>query len=165
MKKLKLNKGILVAIEGIDGAGKTTQAFKLRDYYRQLGIKTTYLKEPTNSEYGQQIRNLAIYGRNSISPEDELELFIKDRIYDCQYFIKPALQKKELVIIDRYYFSSIAYQGALGLDIEYILKRNEKIAVKPDIVIIIDVAVIIGLSRIKNFVMMLLIVVKISDPS
>jgi dTMP kinase len=150
MKKYTLQKGILIAIEGIDGAGKTTQTLMLRDHFARLGYKVSTFKEPTEGFYGQQIKNLAINGRTK-SPEEELELFIKDRIEDCNVNILPALKRNELVLIDRYYFSSVAYQGALGLDQEYILRRNEEIAIKPDLVIILDCAVRIGLSRIQNF--------------
>ncbi len=151
MPKYKLTKGILIAIEGVDGAGKTTQTILLRDHFRRLGLKVAVFKEPTNGQYGKKIKELAMFGRHVVTPEQELELFIKDRIEDCKYNIKPALDSKQLVIIDRYYFSSIAYQGALGLDVNYILQRNEQIAIKPDLVVILDLAVKIGLSRISNF--------------
>lgn len=150
MRKYKLKKGILIAIEGIDGAGKTTQTFRLRDHFRQKGIQAQCFKEPTDGPYGQQIRNLAINGRHSVTYEEELELFIKDRICDCETNLQPALDVNTLVILDRYYFSNIAYQGALGLNINEILERNEQIAIIPDLVIILDLAVKIGLSRITN---------------
>ncbi len=143
----RLNKGILIALEGIDGAGKTTQVMKLKNYYQGLGFRVSVFKEPTDGYYGKQIRKLAKSGRN-VSPQEEFELFLRDRIEDCELNIVPALKRKELIFIDRYYFSSIAYQGALGLDIDYIWKKNEEIAVVPDLVIILDVAVKIGLSRI-----------------
>jgi len=151
MKKYKLNKGILIALEGVDGAGKTTQTIRLRDHFRRLGFEVEIFKEPTDGKYGQEIRNLAINGRHTVTPEYELELFIKDRIEDCEKNLGPALLQKKLIFIDRYYFSSIAYQGALGLNTDYILKRNKEVAIMPELVIILDVAVKIGLSRIKNF--------------
>jgi dTMP kinase len=151
MIKHKLQKGILIAIEGIDGAGKTTQTARLRDHYNRLGFNVCSLKEPTNSPFGQKIRELAINGRQSVTGLEELELFINDRILDCSNNIGPALNNNQLVLIDRYYFSNIAYQGALGLDKNYILKRNEEIAIPPDMVIILDLSVKIGLSRIENY--------------
>jgi dTMP kinase len=150
MKKYKLTKGILIAIEGIDGAGKTTQVHQLKDYYNRKGFPVSNFREPTRGQYGQKIRELAINGREK-SVEEEFELFLKDREEDCNLNIRPALMRNEIVIMDRYYFSSIAYQGALGLDIEYIKKENEKIAIIPDLVIILDCAVKIGLSRITDF--------------
>ncbi len=146
-----LKKGILIAIEGIDGAGKTTQVKLLKAHYEKQGLKVAVFKEPTDGPFGRKIRQLAINGREHISPEEEFELFLKDRIYDCEKNIIPALNENKLVLLDRYYFSSIAYQGALGIPLQRIVQENEKIAVKPDLVIILDVAVKVGLSRIKNF--------------
>jgi len=151
MKKYKLTKGILIAIEGIDGAGKTTQVQMISDYYKKEGFQVSRFREPTRGPYGQMIRELAMKGRDHVSAQEEFELFIKDREEDCNLNIGPALDRKELVIMDRYYFSSIAYQGALGLDVKYIQEENEKIAIKPDLVIILDCAVKIGLNRIMDF--------------
>lgn len=151
MKKNSLRKGMLIAIEGIDGAGKTTQAMMLNDHFEKEGYEVIYLKEPTKGQYGRQIKHLAKNGRHLKTPEEELELFIHDRIEDCKYNIRPALERKELIFMDRYYFSTIAYQGALGLDTSMILRRNEEIAVIPDLVLILDVAVNIGLSRISEY--------------
>jgi dTMP kinase len=148
MKKYKLKKGVLIAIEGIDGAGKTTQVHRIKDYFSLKGFNCVTFKEPTDGQYGQEIRKLAQFGRN-ISPLEEMNLFLKDRIENKEKNILPALEKNSLVILDRYYFSSVAYQGPLGIDKELILRENEKIAVKPDLVIILDCAVQLGLSRIK----------------
>lgn len=150
MKSAKLTKGILIAVEGVDGAGKTTQAEYLRDYFARKGYKTHLFKEPTKGKYGLQIRELAAKGRDHMTPEQEFELFLKDRKEDCELNIKPALDNHDIVFMDRYYFSSMAYQGALGMDMEYIRTENEKIAIVPDLVIIFDLAVKIGLSRIRN---------------
>ena len=148
-QKHKLHKGILIAIEGIDGAGKTTQTIRLRDYFTQKGFQVHSFKEPTDGEYGQQIKSLSRFGRH-LSPKEEFELFLNDRIEDCKLNITPSLSKNNLVFMDRYYFSNIAYQGALGLDTDYIIKRNESVAPVPDLVIVLDVAPKIGLSRILH---------------
>jgi len=150
MKKNKLKKGIFIAIEGIDGAGKTTQVNMIKNEFQKRGFPVSIFKEPTDSKYGKLIKEIAIKGRDNIAPKDELQLFIKDRIFDCKTNILPALKRKELVILDRYFYSNMAYQGALGLNPIEIKKENEKIAVIPDLVIILDCAVKIGLSRIKH---------------
>lgn len=146
---MNLSKGILVAIEGIDGAGKTTQINLLKTYFEQLGLIVSVFKEPTTGKYGRIIRQLAISGRHVVTPERELDIFILDRIDNCKNNIKPALDRHELVIMDRYYFSNIAYQGALGIDRNIILRKNENVAIIPDLVVILDVAVKVGLSRIR----------------
>jgi len=147
----RLTKGLLIVIEGIDGAGKTTQVKRLTDHFKSLGYDTIMFKEPTDGQYGQQIRMLAKSGRDKVTPTDEFELFLKDRIEDCKLNILPALKKKKLVFMDRYYFSNIAYQGALGLDKNFILRRNEEIAPVPDLVIFLDALPKVGLNRIENF--------------
>lgn len=147
----KLSKGLLIAIEGIDGAGKTTQVQRLSDHFRRLGYAVAAFKEPTDGDYGQKIRDLAKFGRHTVTPEEEFELFLNDRREDCRLNILPALEAKRLVFMDRYYFSNAAYQGALGLDKNYIIKRNEEFAPVPDLVIILDLAARVGLSRIENF--------------
>jgi len=147
----KLTKGLLVAVEGIDGAGKTTQVQRLSDHFKRQGFDVAAFKEPTDGQFGQQIRMLAKFGRHTVTPSEEFELFLKDRIEDCNANIVPALETKKLVLMDRYYFSNVAYQGALGLDKNSILTRNEEVAPIPDLVIFLDVAARLGLSRIKNF--------------
>jgi len=143
-----LNRGILIAIEGIDGAGKTTQAATLYQYLRDRGYRVLLLHEPTNSIFGRKIKESAVNGRHD--PYEELNYFIEDRRYDVAKNIEPALREKSIVIMDRYYFSTIAYQGARGIDLDQIKAMNEKISPKPDLTIVLDVAPNIGLSRIKQ---------------
>jgi dTMP kinase len=137
-----------LVIEGIDGTGKTTLAARLADRIRRTGRTVVLLREPTDGPYGQSIRALAKEGRQNVHPEDELELFIRDRIENCRDRIRPALERGDCVVMDRYYLSSVAYQGAQGLDPEMILERNERIAVIPDLVLLLDIPVQDGLSRI-----------------
>jgi len=145
----ELNRGILIAIEGIDGAGKTTQTRLLAERLANDGFLVATLKEPTEGKWGQRIRNLASHGRN-LNPMDEMRLFLKDRQEDVEANIRPSLAEKRIVIMDRYYLSNIAYQGALGLDTEGIRQMNEEFAPVPDLVIILDVAPSIGQSRLLN---------------
>lgn len=144
-----LRKGILIAFEGIDGAGKTTQALQLRAFLLHNGYDAIYLKEPTNSYYGQKIRFLAINGRHH-HPDLEHDLFLKDRLEDVTKNIAPALENKKIVIMDRYYFSNMCYQGALGLNVESIQKDNEIFSPKPDLVILLDISPRVGISRITT---------------
>ena len=145
-----LTKGILIVIEGIDGAGKSTQAKLLyNDLYRR-NIPVIFSREPTDSEYGQKIRALAQKGRESIQPEEEYRLFVNDRKVHVHTLINPALKAGKVVILDRYFFSTIAYQGALGLDPEKIRAENEIFCPLPDAAFIIDIPTKIGIDRIKN---------------
>ena len=145
-----LNKGVLIAIEGIDGAGKTTQAKLLVEKLRNEGYPVISLHEPTDGVWGQKIRELAKRNRHSVSAEDELNLFFQDRIEDVEKNIKPALENKQVVVMDRYYFSSIAYQGVRGLDLDKIEQKNVEIAPVPDLLIILDVQPSVSLQRIHS---------------
>jgi len=147
--KKVLKKGILVAIEGIDGSGKTTHAELLKDALQKDGYSVTLLHEPTEGKWGKKIAELVIEGLDNISPKTEFELFCKDRMEDVKNNIKPALERKNIVVMDRYYFSNIAYQGAKGLDPDFIEKEN-MFAPRPDLVVILDLPPETAISRIKN---------------
>jgi dTMP kinase len=128
---------VLIAIEGIDGAGKTTIARFLEEELKRRGYKAVLFKEPTSGPWGKKLKESY---KSRLTPAKELELFILDRKYDVEKNIAPALEQGKIVIMDRYYYSTIAYQGALGFDVEEIRMRNEEIAPKPDLVIILDIS-------------------------
>ena len=138
---------VLIAIEGIDGSGKTTVARFLRDVLTKLGYPVVLFKEPTDSEWGIKIKESY---DSRLKPEEELELFLKDREYDVRENIIPSLKQGKIVIMDRYYFSTIAYQGALGFDPEELREMNEKIAPKPDLLFILDIPPEKAISRVKK---------------
>src|ERR1700745_657562 len=115
-------RGFLVAVEGIDGSGKTTQVERLAHYCDEKRLAYVLSKEPTSGKYGQLIRNSASRGRLSI--EEEIDLFLKDRREHVDQVIQPALNEEKVVILDRYYFSTAAYQGAHGADPAIILSRK-----------------------------------------
>jgi dTMP kinase len=144
-----LKKGILIVFEGIDGAGKSTQAKLLQKRLRAKGFDPVYFREPSRSKWGLEIKKKALEP-DSLSPEEELDLFLKDRKENVEKNLKPALEKRKIVLLDRYYFSTIAYQGARGIDPERIRKLNERFAVKPDLVFILDVDAPKGLARIQD---------------
>jgi len=144
-----LKRGVLIAIEGIDGAGKSTQAEILKDRLEKRGFEVVLLKEPTSSKWGKKIKEIS-KNTKSLDPGKELELFIKDRKFNVRNNILPALKNKKIVIVDRYYISTIAYQGARGIDKEAIREMNEKFAPKPDIIFILDINPEESLQRIKR---------------
>jgi dTMP kinase len=149
-----LAKGLLIAIDGIDGAGKTTQCNMLAQWLNSEGYKAIVIKEPSEKgKYSEQIKIRKQHHRISNfleSPETELYLFVEDRKENVEKRIKPNLEKKRIVIMDRYYFSTIAYQSVLGIDKRRILKMNEDFAPIPDLTIIIDVPPVIGVKRING---------------
>lgn len=138
--------GLFIVIEGIDGTGKSTQAARLGEWFRSQGREIVLSREPTAGPWGTKLRESAATGR--LSPEDELEYFLKDRRQHVEEVIAPALAAGKVVILDRYYFSTMAYQGARGFDPAEIRRKNEAFAPVPDLLLILDLDVDIALQRI-----------------
>jgi len=138
--------GLFIVIEGIDGTGKSTQSTMLRDALVKAGHTVILDHEPSNSPYGKILRESATKGR--LSPHEELDLFHKDRKYHVEHLIMPTLQRGETVILDRYYFSTMAYQGQRGFDREEIRQTNLRFAPNPDILFILDLPVDLARERI-----------------
>jgi dTMP kinase len=139
--------GFLIAIEGIDGAGKTTQANMVQSVLQARHLKVMRTKEPTTGPWGQVLRDSALTGRLSL--EEEVDVFIKDRMEHVENTINPALKDGWIVIVDRYYFSNMAYQGSRGVLPEEIMHQNEVFAPEPDLLVLIDIDPKIGLERIR----------------
>jgi len=133
------SQGLFIVLEGIDGTGKSTQAKRLGDWFRERGRDVVLSREPTDGPWGKKLRESASTGR--LSPEDELEYFLKDRQQHVNEVIQPALDAGKVVILDRYYFSTMAYQGARGFDPAEIRTRNEAFAPEPDLLLILDLDV------------------------
>jgi dTMP kinase len=129
--------GKLIALEGLDGVGKTTQARLLARHLTSLGLPVLLTREPTDGYYGQKIRQILVHGRQGLTPAAELDLFVADRREHVREVIRPALAAGNIVITDRYYFSSMAYQGALGLDPLEILRRHAQFAPQPHVTILL----------------------------
>ena len=131
-----MKRGILIVFEGIDGTGKSTQCGLLAKSLNEMQVPNIALAEPTRGAWGMKIRKLLSDGRKGISPQEELSWFINDRKEDIAMNIMPALKENMAVLMDRYYFSTAAYQGALGLEPDQIRLENEKFAPIPDRVLI-----------------------------
>jgi dTMP kinase len=145
-----LARGTLVALEGIDGTGKSTQAMRLTAIFRAQGYAVTSLREPTGSPWGRRLRDAMPAGHRRLAPSQELDLFLQDRRYDVSAHIQPALAAGQLVLMDRYYFSTIAYQGARGIDPEHIRRLNEAFAPAPDVVFLLLMSPTEALRRIRQ---------------
>ncbi len=143
---VRLEPGVLVALEGIDGAGKTTQAALLESRLRALGLEVERTKEPTDGPWGRTLRASASTGR--LSPDDELHAFLEDRREHVAGLIGPAVAAGKVVLVDRYYFSTAAYQGARGRDPEELLRLNEEFAPPPDLLVLLEVVPRVGVARI-----------------
>ena len=131
-----MKRGILIIFEGIDGTGKSTQCGLLAKWLDAMQVPNIALAEPTRGAWGMKIRKLLSDGRQGISPQEELSWFNNDRREDIERNILPALKENMVVLMDRYYFSTAAYQGALGLEPDQIRLENERFAPIPDRVLI-----------------------------
>lgn len=140
--------GFLVVIEGIDGAGKTTAIQRICEFCDEHGLPYIASKEPTDGPWGRKLRESAQTGRLSL--DEELELFVRDRREHVEQRIRPALEEGRVVVLDRYYFSTAAYQGARGADPEKILAQNEQFAPQPDLLILLDVDPERSLERVRT---------------
>ncbi len=141
--------GLLLAFEGIDGAGKTTQLHALAALLRAEGRPVLTTKQPTDGPWGRKIRAAAASGER-LPIEDELHAFLEDRKLHVREMIRPALEQGTAVLIDRYYFSTIAYQGARGLDPVALQAQNEAIAPLPDATLLFEIDVDTALSRVAG---------------
>ena len=111
-----MNRGRLIAFEGLDGCGKTTQIARLAESLRKAGHDPVVTAEPTDGEFGRRIRAMARGGAPRVAPEEELRWFVEDRREHVARCIAPALAAGRHVLTDRYFLSTVAYQGANGLD-------------------------------------------------
>lgn len=146
----RLRAGCFIVFEGLDGAGKTTQVHLLAERLQQAGYAVVCLKEPTDGPWGQKLRQLMHQGRQGVTPATELEWFLADRREDVEQNIRPALARGQIVLLDRYYFSTMAYQGALGCDPETIRARNEAFAPPPDLLFVLEISPDQGLQRVQR---------------
>jgi len=150
-----MKKGIFIVVDGIDGSGKSEIVKMLHNYLfsksKKYRILTT--REPTNGKYGKQIRQMLRKEKNPESNSKELmSLFIKDRAEHLKNTIEPFLKTSNnhelnIVLCDRYYYSTIAFQSAQGLNIKDMIEKNKPFR-KPDIAFILDVEPSLALERI-----------------
>ena len=139
---------MLINLEGIDGCGKSTQSKFLMDKFESSNEEIILLKEPTNGKYGQKLWEM-LSGKIEANTEEILELFVLDRREHVTQKIRPALDEGKIVLMDRYYYSTMAYQGAAGIDVNRIRKDNE-FAPKPDIVLIFDLPADLAMKRVRG---------------
>ena len=139
---------MLINLEGIDGCGKSTQSQFLMGEFEKNNEKTILLKEPTNGKYGRKLWEM-LSGKIEATTEEILELFVRDRKEHVDQKINPALNEGKIVLMDRYYYSTMAYQAAAGIDVKRIRKDNE-FAPKPDIVLIFDLPADLAMKRVRG---------------
>ncbi|VVB75896.1 putative thymidylate kinase [Candidatus Tiddalikarchaeum anstoanum] len=139
---------MLIVFEGADGSGKTTQSKLLYKYLKHKGLKVILTKEPTKGPIGRLIRKNFLYSKFNNVYVDAF-LFAADTYSHIESVIKPSLAKDVIVISDRYFYSNLAYQGAEGLSLDYLVKLHEN-TLKPDVVFLLDCDVDTCMKRLKK---------------
>ncbi len=143
------SRGLFIALEGGDGAGKSTQARLLRAWLEGLGHTVVLTREPGGTEFGRTVRELVLHG-DHVAPRAEALLFAADRAHHVETLIRPALTRGEVVITDRYMDSSIAYQGAgRDLGVEEVRELNVWATggLVPALTVLVDLSAAVGRAR------------------
>jgi len=130
-------RGFFIAIEGADGCGKTTHAKLLAKHLRDNGYDVVITQEPTRGSIGQAIRDV-LSGKMKVSPATLTLFFTADRSEHVDTVIKPALNEGKVVITDRFYYSTVAYQSVQGVKTTWISELNSFVP-EPDLVIVLKI--------------------------
>src|SRR6266568_4744566 len=143
--------GRFVSFEGIEGCGKTTQIALLSEYLKKHSIAHTITREPGGTAVGEGIRKVLLNSETiRLTAASELLLFYASRSQNIQEKIKPALERNEIVICDRYYHASMAYQGyGRGIPLDFIRKLTDLVCdpYRPDLTFLLDIEPEVGLAR------------------
>lgn len=147
----KNKKGYFITFEGTDGAGKTTQLLKVKEYLEKKGFDVITTREPGALDIGKQIRNILLHTQSPVSDRCEMFLFLADRANHIEMLIEPGIKAGKIVLCDRHIDSTIAYQGyGRGGDIKLLKELNSIAAggIKPDLTLLYDVADATAMERI-----------------
>src|SRR5262249_13683705 len=138
-----MKQGRFVSFEGIEGCGKTTQIALLSDYLKRHSIAHTITREPAGTAVGEGIRKILLNSETFHLPAaSELLLFYASRSQNIHEKIRPALERREMVICDRYYHASMAYQGyGRGIPLDFIYKLTDLVCspYRPDLTFLLDI--------------------------
>ena len=146
-------KGVFISFEGGEGSGKSTQSKLLKEYLESQGHVVTLTREPGGTKLGRELRDILLHTHDHVAPRAEALLYAADRAHHVETLIRPALDRGEIVITDRYLDSSIAYQGAGRVLSPGEIGRISRWATEsliPTLTIIIDLPADIGLARLKS---------------
>jgi len=141
-------KGKFISIEGLDGCGKSTHARLLTRWLRSQGYEVVITDEPTDGVFGRMVKRV-LKGELKLPTTTEALLFAADRVQHVANVIAPSLREGKIVVSERYIHSSLAYQSARGLPIDWIRKINIYVP-SPDLTILIDVPTKVSLARIGS---------------
>ncbi len=141
---------MLITFEGIDGSGKSTQVRLLKQYLHAHGVEVLVLREPGGAPLSEQIRALLLESKSEIGQIAELLLFSASRAELVRTIIQPAIERHQLVILDRFYDSTTAYQGygrGIDLNLVHSLNRIASLGIEPQLTFYLDVPPEVALVR------------------
>ncbi len=136
-----MSRGVFITLEGGDGSGKTTQAERLHEWLAGEGRTIVRTREPGGTDVGIEVREIVLHHRGDIAPRAEALLYAADRAHHIATVVRPALERGDVVIQDRYIDSSVAYQGAgrvLDPDAVRGLSEWATEGLLPDLTILLD---------------------------
>ena len=136
-----MTRGLFISFEGIDGVGKSTQLDLLVQFLREQGRSVCRTLEPGGTDLGREIRELLLHRKGEVAPRAEALLFAADRAHHVATVVRPALERGEVVVTDRYLDSSVAYQGSgreLGFDQVRDLSLFAVDGLLPDLTVLLD---------------------------
>ncbi|OJJ12463.1 dTMP kinase [Alphaproteobacteria bacterium AO1-B] len=145
--------GHFISFEGGEGAGKSTQIARLKAFLESLGKTVIVTREPGGSPGAEKIRTMLLSGEaRDLGPRGEAMLFAAARADHVDTLIKPALERGDWVLCDRYSDSTLVYQGEAGVDLNYLrlLETAAVAGVRPELTILIDVPAELGLARVQE---------------
>jgi len=146
-----MTQGRFVSFEGIEGCGKTTQIGLLSEYLKQRSIPHLITREPGGTAVGEGIRKILLHSETlHLTAASELLLFYASRSQNILEKIKPALEHNEMVICDRFYHASMAYQGfGRGIPLDFIHKLTDLVChgFRPEVTMLLDIDPEVGLAR------------------
>ncbi|MDR6904756.1 dTMP kinase [Agromyces sp. 3263] len=145
--------GVFITLEGGDGSGKTTQAELLGRWLEEAGRTVVRTREPGGTEVGVEVREIVLHHRGDIAPRAEALLYAADRAHHVATLVRPALERGDVVLQDRYIDSSVAYQGAgRVLDPDAIRGLSEWATegLQPDLTILLDLDAVSARGRLDQ---------------
>ena len=149
-----MKQGRFVSFEGIEGCGKTTQIARLSEYLETRSIQHTITREPGGTAVGEGIRKILLNSETiHLTAASELLLFYASRSQNILEKIQPSLERNEMVICDRFYHASMAYQGyGRGIPLDFITRLTDLVCdhFQPEITILLDIEPAIGLARART---------------
>lgn len=144
-----VKQGFFIVLEGIDGSGKDTHIKFLVEEMRQRGYKVVDTEEPSRNRVGTFLKRYQRRDEKRLPAEAEVLLYAADRFDHMKTVIEPAIQRGYIVISNRYLYSSLAYQGSVDVDLDWIREMN-MFARKPDLAVLLDILPEYSLQRLKR---------------